>query len=114
MADVSARKAISAAIRYWEPRRILYNAVLLVEVAVIFVLKLPDSRGNLSVDLALFLFVLAVLANVAYCACYVVDVAAQVSAFREIWLRFRWSLFVVGTAFAGVLTYFFSSGLFST
>jgi hypothetical protein len=113
MADVSAREAISAALRYWEPRRILYNAVLLVEVAVIFALKLPGSRSQLTVDLALFLFVLAVLANVAYCACYVVDVAAQVSAFREIWLRFRWALFLLGLAFAGVLTYFLASGLFS-
>jgi hypothetical protein len=114
MAEVSAREALSQAIRYWEPRRLLYNAVLLIEVAAMFALKLPGSRGNIGVDLVLFLFVLAVLANVAYCACYVVDVTAQVSAFREIWLRFRWALFLVGLAFAGVLTYFFASGLFST
>jgi hypothetical protein len=113
MAEVSAREAISAAIRYWEPRRLLYNAVLLVGVAMIFALKLPGSRSQLTVDLALFLFVLAVLANVAYCACYVVDVAAQVSAFRDIWLQFRWALFIIGLTFAGVLTYFFASGLFS-
>jgi hypothetical protein len=114
MADVTGREAISAAIRYWEPRRILYNAVLVVEVAAIFALRLPGSRSQLTVDLALFLFVLAVLANVGYCACYVVDVAAQVSAFRATWLRFRWALFMVGLAFAGVLTYFFASRLFST
>jgi hypothetical protein len=87
--------------------------VLLIEVAAMFALKLQGSRGNLTVDVALFFFALAVLANVAYCACYVVDVAAQVSAFRDIWLRFRWALFLVGIAFAGVLTYFFASGLFS-
>jgi hypothetical protein len=114
MPEVSAREALSQAISYWEPRRLLYNAVLLIEVATMFALRLPGSRGNLTVDVALFLFVLAVLANVAYCACYVVDVAAQVTAFRDSWLRFRWALFLVGMAFAGVLSYFFASGLFST
>jgi hypothetical protein len=114
MADVSAREALSQAIRYWEPRRLFYNALLLIVVAAVFVLGLPISRSQLNLNLVLFLFVLAVLANVAYCACYVVDVVAQLSDFRTTWLRFRWTLFVVGGAFAGVLTYFFASGLFST
>jgi hypothetical protein len=35
----------------------------------------------------LFPFVLAILANVAYCACYVVDVAGQISAFHETWVE---------------------------
>ena len=112
MADVSLREALSQAIRYWEPRRVLYNAVLLVVVAAVFVMGLPISRSQLNVNLLLFLFVMAVLANVAYCACYVVDVAAQLSDIRAVWLRFRWALFVVGLAFAGVLTYFFAFGLF--
>ena len=41
MAEVSAREALSQAIRYWEPRRLLYNAVLLMMVAAVFVLGLP-------------------------------------------------------------------------
>jgi hypothetical protein len=113
MADVTAREALSQAIRYWEPRRILYNALLMVEVAMVFGVNLPASRSHLNVNLVLLLFVLAVLANVAYCACYVVDVVAQLSAFRVVWLRFRWALFLLGVAFAGTLTYFFSSGLFA-
>jgi hypothetical protein len=112
MADVSVREAISAAIRYWEPRRLLYNGVLLIVVATVFVLGLPISRSQLNVNLLLFLFIMAVLANVAYCACYIVDVAAQVSDLRARWLRFRWTLFAVGVAFAGVLTYFFATGIF--
>jgi hypothetical protein len=114
MADVTAREALSQAIRYWEPRRILYNALLLIEAVVVFVVNLPASRSHFDVNLVLLLFVLAVLANVAYCACYVVDVVAQLSAFRLVWLRFRWALFVLGVAFAGALTYFFSSGLFAS
>jgi len=114
VADVSVRVALSQAIRYWEPRRILYNALLLIEVVVVFVVNLPASRSHFDVNLGLLLFVLAVLANVAYCACYVVDVVAQLSAFREMWLRFRWALFLLGVAFAGTLTYFFSFGFFAT
>lgn len=113
MVDVTAREALSQAIRYWEPRRLLYNAILLAEVATIFALHLPGSREHLNVDVVLFLFVLAVLSNVAYCASYLVDVAAQISSFRVIWLQYRWALFLVGLAFAGTLTYFFSLGLFS-
>jgi hypothetical protein len=112
MADVTAREALSQAIRYWEPRRLLYNAILLFEVGAIFALHLPASRAALGVDLVLILFVLAVLSNVAYCACYLIDVAAQLSSFTAIWLRYRWALFLVGVAFAGALTYFLSQGLF--
>ena len=112
MADVTAREALSQAIRYWEPRRLLFNAVLLIEVTAIFALNLPGSRARLNVDVVLLLFVLAVLANVAYCAAYLVDVVAQLSTFRITWLRYRWALFLIGVAFAGALTYFFSSGLF--
>jgi hypothetical protein len=83
----------------------------LIVVAAVFVLGLPISQSQLK-NLLLFLFIMAVLANVAYCACYVVDVAAQVSDFRTIWLRYRWTLFVVGVAFAGVLAYFFATGIF--
>ena len=112
MADVTAREALSHAIHYWEPRRILFNAILLIEVAAIFALNLPGSRAGFNVDLFLLLFVLAVLANVAYCAAYLVDVVAQLSTFRGTWLRYRWALFLVGATFAGALTYLFSSGLF--
>jgi hypothetical protein len=114
MSEVSVREALSEAIRYWEPRRLLFNAVLILEVTVIFCLKLRGSRGHVTVDVVLVLFVLAVLANVAYCACYVVDIAAQLSAFRSRWLRLRWVLLLIGIAFAGTLTYFFSSGLFDS
>src|SRR5882672_894930 len=99
MAEVTAREALSDSIRYWEPRRLLYNALLLVEVAAIFAANLPGSRSHLSMDLVLLLFVLAVLANVAYCVSYIVDVAAQLSTFPATWLRFRPVMFLVGMAF---------------
>jgi hypothetical protein len=112
MADVTAREALSQAIRYWEPRRLVFNAILLIEVTAMFALSPPGSRAGLNMDAFLILFVLAVLANVAYCAAYLVDVTAQLSASRVTWLRYRWALFLIGVAFAGAMTYFFSSGLF--
>src|SRR5580704_17228420 len=102
MADVTPREALSSSIRYWEPRRILYNAALLVVVCIVYFHSLPTSRHELSFGLLQGLFVLAVLANVAYCAAHVVDVVAQLSAFRAQWLQLRWVVLLIGIAFAAV------------
>ena len=50
------------------------------------------------------LTVLAAIANFLYCAAYLVDVPLQLSEFSELWHRHRWGLFLVGTAFAVLLT----------
>jgi len=107
------REWVTDAIRYWEPRRILYNLVLTGVVVTCFVLEPPHSQTAVCTNSLLFLFVLAVLANVAYCAAYVVDIFAQVSGFRELWQKYRWLLFVVGLLFAGVITRFWSLAFFN-
>jgi hypothetical protein len=84
------REWATDAIRYWEPRRILYNLVLAAIVLAYFVMGLPTTKGFLTVNFLLMLFLLAVLANVAYCAAYAVDIFAQISGFREVWQRVRW------------------------
>ncbi|MGD0214356.1 MAG: hypothetical protein ABSB87_14090 [Terriglobales bacterium] len=106
------RDYLANAIRYWEPRRILYNVLLAAIVVVHFVKGLPVSKNVVQFNELLLLFVLAVLANVAYCAAYVPDIFAQMSTLRDSWLRYRWAVFVVGLAFAGVLTHFWSLGMF--
>jgi hypothetical protein len=111
MEPLSARSALSDALRYWEPRRLAYNAILAAEVAAIYFAQSSALRPRFQASVALMIFVLAVLANVAYCAAYLVDVPVQLTTFRESWLRFRWCLALLGTAFAAALTYFFSSGL---
>ena len=103
----AAREAATDAIRYWEPRRLAYNGVLTAVVLIYFGLGYPESKAALSVDTILFVFLLAVLANVAYCAAYVVDVFAQVSGFRDAWRKYSWTLFGIGTLFAAVITRFF-------
>jgi hypothetical protein len=105
------RDYLSNAIRYWEPRRILYNLLLVVIVVFHFVQGLPFSKSALQFNSILLLFGLAVLANVAYCAAYIPDVFAQMSGLRDSWLRVRWILLTIGLAFAAVLTHFFSLGM---
>ena len=110
----SLREFATDAMRYWEPRRILYNLVLLLIVAIYFVVLWPGSRAALNLDTALVVFLLAVLANVAYCAAYVPDIFAQSPGFRDVWQRYRWILFLIGLAFAGVITRFSSLAIFAS
>lgn len=112
METVQWRDYFGNAIRYWEPRRILYNLLLAAIVVMHFVKGLPLSRTAVQFNSVLLLFVLAVLANVAYCAAYLPDVFAQMSSLRDSWLRYRWVLFAVGLAFAAVLTHFWSLEMF--
>ena len=56
---------VANSLRYWEPRRAIYNGVLALVVLTHFVLTLPGSWGKVSFDALLGLLFLAVLANVA-------------------------------------------------
>jgi len=91
---------------------VLYNVALVAVVITCFVRGWPVSKRVLNFDAGLVLFVLAVLANVAYCAAYVPDVVIQQSSYREVWLRTRWILLLVGTLFAAAVTYLLVSGMF--
>lgn len=47
MSQVTARDALSEAVRYWEPRRILYNCVLMFVVSAVYYANLPKARFDL-------------------------------------------------------------------
>jgi hypothetical protein len=113
METAALREWVTDAIRYWEPRRIIYNLVLTGVVLACFVVGLPLSKGMIGLNFTLVLFLMAVLANVAYCAAYVVDLFAQISGFRELWKKYRWLLFLVGMIFASIITRFWSLAVFS-
>ncbi len=98
--------------RYWEPRRLAYNAALLIVVGGAFVAGLPVSKRVVSAEPMLVLFILGVLANIAYCGAYIPDVALQHTSFRDIWFRVRWIVLVVGTLMACALAYLFVVGMF--
>jgi drug/metabolite transporter (DMT)-like permease len=89
---LALREALTSSIRYWEPRRLVYNAALILIVIGAFVAGWPGSKDAIHVETVLFAFVLAVLANVVYCAAYVPDLFMQYSSFRQTWLRGRWVL----------------------
>jgi hypothetical protein len=96
---------ITDALRYWEPRRLVYNGVLAVIVVVYAWLVLPDHGTGEWLPTLATLFVLAVGANVAYCAAYPVDLFLQCSDFRSTWLRYRWGLFLIGLLLAMAITW---------
>jgi len=100
------------AIKFWEPRRLLYNLTLAAIVVIYFAIGYPLSKTVLTIDFCLGLFLLAVIANVAYCAAYIVDIFAQGSGFRDMWRRYRKVLFVIGTLFAAIITRFVAKGMF--
>jgi hypothetical protein len=102
----------ASGLRYWEPRRIIYNGVLAVVVMSHFLLAWPESGARLSFDLVLAIFLLAVLANVAYCAAYLADLFVQFAGLQNAWRRGRVVLLSIGTLFAATITHFFAKGMF--
>jgi len=106
------REWATDAMCYWEQRRTVYNLVLAGIVIAYFSVRWPGTKLLLTLNFVLVLFLLAVLANVAYCAAYAVDMFAQTSGFRELWQRNRWVLLVIGTLFAAIITRFCSMAVF--
>jgi hypothetical protein len=104
---------VASGLRYWEPRRLIYNLVLVLVVAGHFVAALPQSWTRLTFDTLPLLFFLAVLANVCYCAVYIVDLFVQFSGLHLSWAKGRIVVLIVGTAFAAVIAHFFSTGIFT-
>jgi hypothetical protein len=98
-----SQEILTDARRYWELRRIPYNAVLTMVVLAWIVLSWPHFRPAFNWPDLFALLVLATLANVCYCGAYLVDVPIQYSAFRNAWLRRRWLLWLLGMLFAFVL-----------
>ena len=109
----SFREMVTDAVRFWEPLRFIYNGVLTAVVLLHFAVHWPGSLRLIGVNSVLGLILLAVLANVAYCAAYPVDLFLQWSDFRA--QRRLWRSVLVGTGFvfAAILTHFFSLGGFS-
>ncbi len=90
---------INNSIRYWEPRRIAFNAVLALVVAGSF-FHHQSSLAALTWQPVIGLLLAAVLANVLYCTAYAADLLVQFSDYQAAWRRNRWLLWVTGTAFA--------------
>jgi hypothetical protein len=94
------RALLTDAIRFWEPRRLVYNLVLAVIVVVWLVASWPHFRPVFTLHSLLLLSILALLANVCYCAAYLVDLPMQSLSVGDALRRQRWGLWVIGTLFA--------------
>jgi hypothetical protein len=98
---MNLREIITDSIKYWEPRRLIYNGALsLTVIADLIKQRDFDLLGGIP-----GLFVLAIIANVLYTTVYIADVFVQLSDFRDLWRRFRWLLLAAGTAFACILAW---------
>lgn len=100
------KAAIREAMRYWEPRRIVYNVALAAVVVAWIALTWPHFRPALTLQGLFALLVLAAVANACYCAAYLADLAMQRSPFYATWRHARWALWLAGTFFAVVLAWY--------
>src|ERR1039457_2370499 len=87
-------------IRYWELRRIWYNAALTLLVAWWIVRTWPHFEPAFTLGSLGRMFILAVLANVCYSTAYVVDLALLSSLQPSTRSRARAALWIAGTLFA--------------
>lgn len=100
------RRSLADAVRFWEPRRLVYNIVLTAVVVAWLVATWPHFRAALTLSSLGIMSVLALLANVCYCAAYLVDIPMQRSSLGDVWRRRRWALWVLGTLFAIVVEHY--------
>ncbi len=100
------REIVTDAVRYWELRRLGYNALLAALVLGWVVFTWPHFRSALTFSSLAAIVALAVLANICYCAAYLVDVPLQLSPWRAGWRRRRRVLWLLGTIFAVALAWY--------
>jgi hypothetical protein len=97
------RAVLSDAIHFWEIRRIYYNLALVTASLAWLIATWPHFRPAFSFTYLPPIAVLALLANVCYCAVYMVDIPMQYSALSTTWKHYRWILWLTGTLFALLL-----------
>ncbi|HXW54609.1 MAG TPA: hypothetical protein VEJ67_02585 [Candidatus Cybelea sp.] len=105
------KQPVADALRYWEARRVLYNALLALVALGWLAFTWPHFRPAVNLmwvppaeqhTVLVLLTVLALSANICYTAAYLVDIPLQVS-FAALWRRRRWVLWLAGTIFAILL-----------
>jgi hypothetical protein len=88
------------ALRFWEPRRLLYNLLLFVVVLIWVLGTWPHFRPAMNLEGLGVTVVLGLLANLCYSAAYLAEILIQGATSRAVWNRQRWAIWVVGTLFA--------------
>ncbi len=99
----SFRGTVADAARFWEPRRLVYNSVLVAATVSWLLATWRHFRPALTLPSLAVFAVLALLANLCYSAAYLLDIPMQLSSLGALWKRRRWILWLAGTAFAVAL-----------
>ena len=97
------RAFIADAISYWERKRIIYNGVLVILVAVCWGGDILSDGPQQRWGAAFVLFLFAAVANFLYCFAYPIDLAFQMTPWRKYLQRFRCWLFAAGVVLASIL-----------
>lgn len=92
------------AARFWEPQRLWYNGVLLLIVVLWVVFTWPHFRPAMNLADLGKMTVLALLANLCYCAGYVMEGFLQPLTPQAHWRRLRWVVWVTGMLLAILLS----------
>jgi hypothetical protein len=90
---------IADALRFWEQRQIAYNLLLSIVFVGWVVVSWPSLKGAFSLVHFAQLIVLALIANVLYCASYLGELFFKDLAVSK-WHHWRWGIWIAGTLFA--------------
>jgi hypothetical protein len=85
---------------YWERKRIVYNAVLVVLTLACWGSEMVADGPRAWLGAAIVLTGFAVIANALFCLAYPIDVALQLFSLEEMLKRTRPVLFACGLAIA--------------
>jgi len=91
------------AARFWEPRRLVYNAILTVVVLLWLIFTWPHFCPALTLGSLEAFIVLGLAANFCYCAAYVAEFVMQALVPSTSWRSIRQLLFVLGTLLALII-----------
>jgi hypothetical protein len=97
------RGIVTESIRYWEARRIVYNAALAVVAVGSLMFHQPFAGTVLTFAELAALACMAMIANVLYCSAYAADIFFQLSDYRDSWKSKRWMLLTAGILLAAGL-----------
>ena len=98
------RVDLKDAAQFWERQRILYNGVILAVVVLWVVVTWPHFRPAMSFVALGKMAVLAVLANLSYCAGYAMEGFIQPLAEQAYWRKLRWAVWTAGVLLAILLS----------
>ena|SRR5438067_12582288 len=100
--DAQSFTALNA-IRFWEPRRLIYNLLLSMVAIAWIVFTWPHFRPAFALFSLVRICILAFLANLCYCAAYLTELPAQALATSASVRRWRSAVWVAGMVFAILL-----------